>query len=209
MIKATRSAIRRLAAKDYTCQEMRRYLIQNKELNREQADKIVDDLQERGFLNDERYASEKTQYYASLGYGREKILRTLRKKGIDSETIEQALTDLQDDQEEVRAQAMAQRLKLTVKDRSRKVKQQLIASKLIAQGYSPEIARRATSQLDLDDEDEDSALDQTMAKAQRLYAAKHSGARLQQKILEYCIRKGFSADAVRRKLEEQELKNDE
>ena len=47
------------------------------------------------------------------------------------------------------------------------------------------------------------------SKAQRLYAAKHSGARLQQKILEYCIRKGFSADAVRRKLEEQELKNDE
>lgn len=209
VIKATRSAIRRLAAKDYTCQEMRRYLIQNKELNREQADKIVDDLQERGFLNDERYASEKTQYYASLGYGREKILRTLRKKGIDSETIEQALTDLQDDQEEVRAQAMAQRLKLTVKDRSRKMKQQLIASKLIAQGYSPEIARRTASQLDLDDEDEDSALEQTMAKAQRLYAAKHSGARLQQKILEYCIRKGFSADAVRRKLEEQELKNDE
>ncbi len=208
-IKATRSAIRKVAGKDYTCQEMRKYLVHNKELDTQTADAIIEDLKERGFLNDERYAEEKAQYYASLGYGREKILRTLQKKGIDRETALSAVADFKDEQEEERAVAMAQRLKLTIKDRSRKMKRQMIVSKLIAQGYSGEIARKAVDQIDLDEEEENGALEKMIAKAMRLYASKYSGGRLQQKIMEYGVRKGFGLDAIRKKLQEQEWNDDE
>ena len=208
-IKATRSAIHKVLAKDLTCKELYRYLTQNKALDADSAQEIVDDLIERGFLNDERYASEKVQYYASIGYGREKILRTLRKKGIDQETAAEAVGALNEEQEEESALMVAKRLKNSVKDRSKKMKRQMIVSKLMAQGYSSEIARRAVEQLDFDDEDETGALEKTIAKAQRLYAAKNSGKQLQQKIVEYGVRKGFTADSIRHKLEEQELIEDE
>ena len=104
---------------------------------------------------------------------------------------------------------MAQRLKLTIKDRSRKMKRQMIVSKLIAQGYSGEIARKAVDQIDLDEEEENGALEKMIAKAMRLYASKYNGGRLQQKIMEYGVRKGFGLDAIRQKLQEQEWNDDE
>ncbi len=209
VIKATRSALRRIAGKDYTCKEMQRYLMQNKELDSAQAQRIVDDLKERGFLNDERYADEKTRYYASLGYGPQKIVRMLGKKGIDRALVQQALSQLEDGFEESRAQELAQRLKSSVKDHSKKEKRQMIAAKLMAQGYSSEVARQAAQTLNLEDEDEEAALTKTIAKARRLYTAKFSDEKLQRKIVEYGVRKGFSIEQVRRKLEEQELENDE
>ncbi len=209
IIKVTRSAIHKVLAKDFTCKEMHRYLVFNKELDEASAQQVIDDLIERGFLNDQRYAMEKTKYYVSIGYGREKISRMLQRKGIDQETIHQALGSLDEEQEAESALAMAKRLKANVKDRSKKMKRQIIVSKLMRQGYSSEIARRAVEKLDFEDEDEDSALEKTIAKAQRLYATKNSGKQLQQKILEYGVRKGFSADVIRCKLEEQELIKDE
>ena len=209
IIKVTRSAIHKVLAKDFTCKEIHRYLIVNKELDEASAQQVIDDLIERGFLNDQRYAMEKTQYYVSIGYGREKIMRMLQRKGIDQETIQQALGSLDEEQEAESALAMAKRLKANVKDRSKKMKRQIIVSKLMRQGYSSDIARRAVEKLDFEDEDEDGALEKTIAKAQRLYAAKNSGKQLQQKILEYGIRKGFSAEVIRRKLEEQEQIKDE
>lgn len=209
MIKATRSAVHRLSGRDYTCKEMLRYLMLNKELDQESAQKVIADLKERGYLNDERYAQEKTQYYSSQGYGREKISRMLIKKGIDRETAQAAVSTLEDSQEEENAFLLAEKLTDTIKDRSKKMKRQMIVSKLMAQGYSAEIARRAASHLEFDEEEEAGALTKNVEKAWRLYKNRYDGTVLRQKVVAYCMRKGFSAAAVHEKIEEQELDDDE
>ena len=117
--KATRSALRRLSSRDYTCMEMRRYLIRNKELSEEEAETVIADLKARGLLDDARYAMDKTAYYTQNGYGRSKIMRTLLKKGIDRESAEAALAQLGDEGEEEMALVFAQKLLGGIKDRSR------------------------------------------------------------------------------------------
>ena len=207
--KATRSALRRLSSRDYTCMEMRRYLIRNKELSEEEAETVIADLKARGLLDDARYAMDKTAYYAQNGYGRSKIMRTLLKKGIDRESAEAALAQLGDEDEEEMALVFAQKLLGGIKDRSKKMKKQMIVARLMAQGYSGELARRTAEQLELDDDEESEALDKTIAKALRLYASRVEGSRLQQKIVAYCLQKGFPSDMVRQRLEEREWNDNE
>ena len=207
--KATRSALRRLSSRDYTCMEMRRYLIRNKELSEEEAETVISDLKARGLLDDARYAMDKTAYYAQNGYGRGKILRTLLKKGIDRQSAEAALAQLGDEDEEELAFAAAQKLLDSIKDKSKKMKKQMITARLMAQGYSSELARKSAERLELDDEEESEALDKTIAKAMRLYASRFEGDRLQQKIITYCLQKGFPSDMVRQRLEEWEWNDNE
>lgn len=207
--KATRSALRRLSSRDYTCMEMRRYLIRNKELSEEEAKTVIADLKARGLLDDARYAMDKTAYYAQNGYGRSKIMRTLLKKGIDRESAEAALAQLGDEDEEEIALVFAQKLLSGIKDRSKKMKKQMIVARLMAQGYSGELARRTAERLELDDDEESEALDKTIAKALRLYASRVEGSRLQQKIVAYCLQKGFPSDMVRQRLEEREWNDNE
>ena len=88
------------------------------------------------------------------------------------------------------------------------MKRQMIVSKLMAQGYSAEIARRAASHLEFDEE-EAGALTKTVEKAWRLYKNRYDGTVLRQKVVAYCMRKAFSAAAVHEKIEEQELDDDE
>ena len=207
--KATRSALRRLSSRDYTCMEMRRYLIRNKELSEEEAETVISDLKARGLLDDARYAMDKTAYYAQNGYGRGKILRTLLKKGIDRQSAEAALAQLGDEDEEELAFAAAQKLLDSIKDKSKKMKKQMITARLMAQGYSSELARKSAERLELDDEEESEALDKTIAKAMRLYASRFEGDRLQQKIITYCLQKGFPSDMARQRLEEREWNDNE
>ena len=81
--------------------------------------------------------------------------------------------------------------------------------RLMAQGYSGELARRTAERLELDDDEESEALDKTIAKALRLYASRVEGSRLQQKIVAYCLQKGFPSDMVRQRLEEREWNDNE
>ena len=78
-----------------------------------------------------------------------------------------------------------------------------------AQGYSSELARKSAERLELDDGGESEALDKTIAKAMRLYASRFEGDRLQQKIITYCLQKGFPSDMARQRLEEREWNDNE
>ena len=107
------------------------------------------------------------------------------------------------------ALVFAQKLLGGIKDRSKKMKKQMIVARLMAQGYSGELARRTAERLELDDDEESEALDKTIAKALRLYASRVEGSRLQQKIVAYCLQKGFPSDMVRQRLEEREWNDNE
>lgn len=203
-LNAYRSAIRRLSMRDYTRKEMRLYLQRNIELSDDACKHVLDELQQKGYINDAQYLINKLDkmQYSLMGKG--SIRRTLIEKGLQSEDVDQALQDLNDDQEREKAFKMAEKLKLTIKDKSSKMKKQTIIRKLISLGFDSDIAITTSDTLQLDEEDDSEALDKTIAKAIRSNIRKYQGNELRQHVVNYCMRKGFMLSAINERLDEME-----
>ena len=70
--------------------------------NAEDIEKILDFCREYGFVNDERYAKGKAKDLKNLKkYGRNRIKQELYSKGISAENIEAALSELDEDEEDM------------------------------------------------------------------------------------------------------------
>ena len=140
--------------------------------------------------------------------GKGNIRRTLISKGLEPELVEDAIQDLDDDEERMRAIKMAEKLMSSIKDKSRKMKKQTIIRKLISLGFDTDVAKSASEHLNFDEEDDTEALDKTIAKAMRNYSRKFSGKQLENKVLVYCLQKGFFHEEIKNRLNEMEC-NDE
>ena len=79
---------------------------------------------------------------------------------------------------------------------------QSLINKLIKKGYSVDIAHRVGESIEIDT-DENEALKQAVAKAQRLYGNKplDDNEKLQ-KVRLYCMRRGFTSSQIENALEE-------
>ena len=70
--------------------------------NAEDIEKILDFCREYGFVNDERYAVGKAKDLKNLKkYGRNRIKQELYSKGISAENIETAMSELDEDEEDM------------------------------------------------------------------------------------------------------------
>ena len=87
-VKAYQSCLKRIAAKDRTRKEIYDWLTQNTQLDIKQINEIVEKLEERDLINDLRYTKNQVYNLKLLMQGKNKISRTLRKKGIPYEMIE-------------------------------------------------------------------------------------------------------------------------
>lgn len=96
----------------------------------------------------------------------------------------------------------------TIKDKSQKMKKQTIIKKLISLGFDSDIARSTGEDLNFDEEDDSEALDKTIQKALRNYSRKFQGSTLKNKVLVYCMQKGFLHEDISNKLEEMEWRDD-
>lgn len=82
------SALKHLAYRDRTCQEMRRHL-EEKEYSQEEIQQAMTYLLERHYLDDEAYVERYVEYGISKGKGLAKIRHELRQKGIDKLLLEE------------------------------------------------------------------------------------------------------------------------
>lgn len=203
-LEAYRNAVRRLHVKDYTRKEMNLFLQRKKALSEHMINEVLDELEEKGYINDELYIQNKIAKMEYSLVGKDNIRRFLINKGINREDVENALKELDSEGELVKAKKMAQKLMCTIKDTSRKMKKQKIINKLISLGFDGDIARRSAEDLDYEQEDERAALEKTIQKALRSYVRKYQGKELHAKVMMYCIRKGFSRSDIEYKLEEME-----
>lgn len=209
-LNAYRSALRRLRMRDYTRKEMLLYLTRNANIEQEEMEHLLLELEEKGYINDDMYLVDKIEklQYSLMGKG--KIRRTLLQKGLSSEAVDQALEKLNDEEERAKALKMAEKIKMTLKDMSRKMKQQTMIAKLISLGFDSDIARVTSETIKFEEEGDLEALDKTIQKAQRVYSRKWSGKALRDHICTYCVRKGFTMHDIQTKLDEMEwLENDE
>ncbi len=197
---------RRVFTKEQSVFELKQYAHHHFELDEAKLNQLIQEFQEKNWLNDQKYAYEKAEYWHDMGNSRRNIAAKLSKAGIARDLIDEVLQNLNTKKELANAQALAQRLIQTVKLQSSNMKRKNIIHKLIQKGYSSDIAQEVGEALELDDNDEE-ALQLTFKKAVRLYSSLPEEKR-RQKIRQYCLRNGFSGQEIDEKLEMSEEFND-
>ncbi len=197
--KALQRVKRKLALGDYSKHEIRMYCRRKCDLNEEDCQTVIDTLVKARLLDDRAYAFDKAELWHAYGLSRTQISNKLWKAGIDASLIQEAIEPLNLDMERNNALEMAKRLAGSVRLESSKVVRQNIMNKLIAKGYSYDVAKYARDAVEIE-RDEDEILIQTVKKAERLYKNKEDGVRYQ-KIRQYCMRKGFTISQIDEALE--------
>lgn len=198
--EAYRSAIKKLARKDYTCEELRRYFTSEYQLDELDCENLIVILKKKGYLDDQKYIDSKLLSVSYSLMGKEKIRRKLLSKGIDENLIEQSLSQYDDSQESLKAKTLAMKLMNTIKGKSISMKKITILRKLIDSGFSKDIASNTIEELDFTNENEEEALIKTLKKAYHLYAKEERNQR-HYKIVRYCMQKGFAKEDIMNTLE--------
>ena len=209
VLEAYRGAIRKLRMRDYTRKEMGTWLHRQPGLSVEDVESILSELEEKGYINDALYMQQKIEKMQFSLSGKGNIRRTLINKGLPAEDVDQALSMLDDEEERLRALKMAEKLMATIKDKSRKMKKQTIVQKLISLGFDSDIARSTSERLNFEEEDDSEALNKTIAKAIRSNSRKLSGQPLKNKVLVYCMQKGFLHEDIMNRLNEMEWRDEQ
>ncbi len=168
-------------------------------LDEDQALDIVHEFMERHWIDDKEYAFDKAQAWHSYGQPKMQICQKLKRAGIADDVIEDALASLDVETERSNAIKLARRLAHSLKEQSSRMQRQTLVNKLVTKGYSFELAKQVSESIELDEND-DEALQRTIAKAKRLYATFDQPKR-NQKIQTYCVRKGFNISAIKEVLE--------
>ncbi len=209
VLEAYRGAIRKLRMRDYTRKEMGTWLHRQPGLSVEDVESILSELEEKGYINDALYMQQKIEKMQFSLSGKGNIRRTLINKGLPAEDVDQALSMLDDEEERLRALKMAEKLMATIKDKSRKMKKQTIVQKMISLGFDSDIARSTSERLNFEEEDDSEALNKTIAKAIRSNSRKLSGQPLKNKVLVYCMQKGFLHEDIMNRLNEMEWRDEQ
>lgn len=190
---------KRVFSNDYTSYQMVQYGKKYLGLDEDQALDIIHEFMERHWIDDKEYAFDKAQAWHSYGQPKMQICQKLKRAGIADDVIEDALASLDVETERSNAIKLARRLAHSLKEQSSRMQRQTLVNKLVTKGYSFELAKQVSESIELDEND-DEALQRTIAKAKRLYATFDQPKR-NQKIQTYCVRKGFNISAIKEVLE--------
>ncbi len=204
-VRAWRSCMRRIAAKDRTRKEIYDWLTRNTNCDIETVNEIVERLELKGYIDDERYCAESISRMKGALFGRERMIRELRKKGIPLEMINSMLEE-QPDTEYEDAMAFARRSARTLPDTSQRMKQNKLKARLIAKGYSSEVADAVIAEFDFreDSKEELDNLRKCAAKAKKRYEKKYEGTKLRNTVYRYCSAQGYNAEDIYVILDEME-----
>lgn len=211
-IVAYRMCIKKLSAKDRTRKEMYDFLINQDKvfLNIKDINRLIETLEEKGFINDEAYMVMSIDKMNRAMYGKGKIIRKLVEKGIPYNDIEKALVSLDEDSERIKIEKLANKYMMTVNNKSIMKKKEYIVEKLHNDGYSREMAKEVVHQLNFEEDylKESILLEKTVDKAYKNYSKKYSGKDLRQRVLTYALRKGFLYDDIKHVIDEREDVNE-
>lgn len=207
---AYQKCIRRLAVKDRTCKEIYDWLTKETGCEINVINGIVEKLEEQGLLNDERLCIHQIEVMKASGYGHDKIVRNLKKRGIPYEMIEENMESRMDDEEE-RASKLARKLQFTHHGDSMRKTKEYIKNRLIQQGFSSSLSKDVVEELDFSGNMllEDDNLRKYALKAYHRYEKKYHGTELRNRVYRACINQGYGYELVTAVLDEMEFIDDE
>lgn len=202
---AYQSCLKKLAYKDRSRKEIYDWLTQNTNCDIYIINRIVEKLEKKGYINDDRFCEDQiTSLKASLT-GSDKIIRTLVKKGIPRETIEQKLSENKDDEEE-NAKEYAEKILHTCKNDSVKKAKNYVYTHLITKGYTPALAKHVSEQLDYtkNESKEIDNLYRCALKAKKRYERKYKNSDLKNHVFRYCLAQGYKTEDIYVTMDEME-----
>ena len=196
--KAHRLCIKKLRSKDRTTKEILTALAYVEGLEERDKELIIADLEGKGYLNDEAYAKEMIEKLQANMTSKQKIIRVLMKKGIDRELMESLLGQYEGD-DAMKAYERAKQLYAGMRGKSLELKKQEVIRKLVGEGFSLSDAKDALVRLNpqADEEEQSDALKQTIRKAVRMYQRKYQGNERKNRVVRYCMSKGFSLEEIK------------
>lgn len=145
-------AIRYLSLREYSRKELRQKLLcaQGDEPNEREVDELLDELEKRNYLSDERFAGTRARV-RSAKFGNARIAYELKMQGVSAEHIAQALLPLKETEFE-RAQALWRRrfgsAPADFKERAKQIRY------LSNRGFSMDIIRQIIERAGVDLEDD-------------------------------------------------------
>jgi len=184
--------------KDRSRKEIYDFLIENTTLEIGQINQLIEHLENRKYIDDEAYANDMVTSLHALLQGKQKIIQTLRKKGISQEIIERVIQTDSLENEVESALALAEKVKPNIKDKSVRLKKQKLTQKLMTQGFDFNVIELVMRSLNFTD-DEKGELDvlrKAAVKAKRKYASKFSGTGLRNMVFSYLDHQGFNLDDI-------------
>ena len=208
--RAYNKALKYLAVKDYTEQQMRKKLMNSGDYDDTQLDATIQLLIDKNLINDHVYAMNYFKRCTRLGIGKNKAIYNLRNNGIDLEIIDNCIEELDDDDEYQAALILINSYYQRNNSISYRNIQRKIKEKLFLKGFTNDIIDRAMAQYDFeyDHEKEQLALEKDYYKAYNRYNRKLEDNELKNKIIDTLLKKGYNYEDIKTILEIKE-NNDE
>lgn len=160
--KTMQRAVKLLAAKPRSVEELRERLLEKKWTNEETVAAVLEKLKEYGYLNDERFAFGYASFQVrQKPVGRTRLQRALSLKKVDREIAEEAINLVFEEtpEEDLIDRAIAKRVRLRGRPETRAEIKSLL-DHLLRQGFSYELVMRkvraaSAAQIDEDDASSD------------------------------------------------------
>ncbi len=202
---AYQSCLRKLEYKDRSRKEIYDWLTQNTDCDIYIVNRIVEKLERKGYINDERYCEDQINSLKAALNGADKIKRELSKKGIPYEMIEEKLSERKDDEED-NAMAYAEKILSSCKNDSVKKAKNYVYTRLISRGYRYSLAKKVSEKIDYTkiESKELSNLEKCCIKAKKRYEKKYQSTELKNHVFRYCMAQGYSTEDIYVMMDEME-----
>lgn len=129
--------MRHLSAREYSRAELARKLAPHAP-DGDTLEQLLEDLERRGFLSDERYV-ESVLHRRATRMGAARVKQELQAKGVDPERIRSAIAQLQPNEYERARAVWAQRFGTPALDAKEQARQMRF---LLARGFASDVVRR-------------------------------------------------------------------
>ncbi|MEY8442971.1 recombination regulator RecX [Lactococcus ileimucosae] len=189
-----------ISFKPRTSSEVKKYLFEH-HVQSSQIEAIIDYLGKNNLINDRAYIESYIRgKIRAANAGPYQIMQKLRMKGLESQLIEQLLTQVFDEEKQIDV-AVKLAEKIVHQKASRLTLQQLkqkVTQTLTTKGFSYNVSAIAleTLELEADEENELELLYNELEKTARKYSRRYEGYELKQRITQALARKGFDFGSI-------------
>lgn len=166
-----------------------------KEATKPEVDKVIKILKSYDLINDEAYALDLCEYYNSLNYGKNKIIRKLSEKGIFEKEINKI--KFPESIEKKKANNLLPKLEKKYEKYNSSQNKQHIYNAYIQQGFDSDIASSMINKIkESNNKDELEKLKSDYKKAKLRLERKYKGKELKQKIIQNLLQKGYRLNDI-------------
>lgn len=178
-----------------------------KESNYSVAKNVINKLKENDLLDDKAFMSDLIAWDNERNFGKNKIIKHLKDKGIPDSLIAKA--SFPSSLERRKAKALIDKLEKKYVKYAYENKKKHVYQALIAQGFTPDVAREASEEVKRSsNKNELEILRKDYQKIKSRYQRKYEGYQLKQKIYAALVSKGYKHTEIKTVLEDLKYEDD-